>query len=1117
MKNSRIIILLLCLFVGKYASPNHILGGHVTYECQGNGQFIFSVILYYDCTSSTTLQTNIPISIHSTAPPLVNGASGVQVLALNLISETDVSPNCGVPNQSLTCNATNPQQGALRRVLFQTAPVTLSGTIPTDGWTFVYVVNFRTANITNLTNIGAFPMVLFTKMYGYNGQIPDPCYDSSPQMGNDMINIACAGSAIDYSMAANDPDADNVTYEFSRPLYGDVQAGSIFDPGTNPPFYPFASGYSFDSPMPDQSLNPLNVPASINSNTGIINFTNYNPGFYILATLAKSYRCGQLISEVYREFNLVVTGNCQNNTAPTISNNPAGNGFYHSITVNAGDVVTFGLGAIDNGTLPNGNQQSVNYTAIGNQFGSGFTNVAAGCNQPPCATLSPPPPANQLGGTQFTFTWQTTCDHIAADNVCVNQGSVYNFVFIFQDNFCPIPSFTYYNVDITVVAPPGTESSPELKCIAVNPDGSTTLSWEQGVNANNTWEGYSVYHSTTPNGPFTLLTTITDFNTLTYTHNTADAANQVNYYYVTSLYNCVDAPYANILASMLLTVSGGANGFADLIWNAPSNPLLNSSFGSYSIYKEYPTGVWSLIETGSDTSYADLITNCGDVLNYRIEMTDSSGCVNVSSVDGDFFSDITVPIIPLLDSVSADISLCIPRLGWQASSSTDVECYVIYNRQNGIWAAQDTVCGGDTSVELDSIDLCTGSECFRIAAIDSCGNTSPLGNSHCTIYLTGNLDICERTISLNWTEYTGWTEGVESYSVYRSVSNSPYILLANVGIFQAFVDTNLITNQTHCYYIRAKRNGSNITSTSNPSCFDATLPKVPDFGYITTASVASDNDVEISALIDQTAIISHYYLERRSPVTEFEFYAEQPFTGQDLVEFTDGTAQTTLINYIYRIITFDTCQTATDTTNIGTTIHLTAVGLDNRTNFLRWNSYEDWDADVDRYGIFRFIDGLESTSFDFLTSVEANLVDSFYTYVDSVDTFSIGNGRFCYFVIAYENVGNQFGVLAKSRSNEACALQKSNFYVPNAFSPNAWNHVNRIFKPITLFVMDDGYDLTIWDKWGQPVFRTKDKNEGWDGTNKGSRSAQGVYVYDCKYRTALGEQLQKRGTITLIE
>lgn len=89
------------------------------------------------------------------------------------------------------------------------------------------------------------------------------------------------------------------------------------------------------------------------------------------------------------------------------------------------------------------------------------------------------------------------------------------------------------------------------------------------------------------------------------------------------------------------------------------------------------------------------------------------------------------------------------------------------------------------------------------------------------------------------------------------------------------------------------------------------------------------------------------------------------------------------------------------------------------------------------------------------------------------------------------------------------------FYAPNTFSPNG-DEINDYFKP---FVEgESSYEIFIYDRWGQEVFASTDKNESWDGTYDGVLATQDTYVYKVvltkKYEE--DERIIKTGYVNLI-
>jgi gliding motility-associated-like protein len=85
--------------------------------------------------------------------------------------------------------------------------------------------------------------------------------------------------------------------------------------------------------------------------------------------------------------------------------------------------------------------------------------------------------------------------------------------------------------------------------------------------------------------------------------------------------------------------------------------------------------------------------------------------------------------------------------------------------------------------------------------------------------------------------------------------------------------------------------------------------------------------------------------------------------------------------------------------------------------------------------------------------------------------------------------------------------------VPNAFTPQSGD--------ANSMVMVRGFGIAkmqfiIWNRWGQKVFETNNRNQGWDGKVKGVVQPMDVYVYTLSVEFFDGLKTTKKGDITLI-
>lgn len=118
-------------------------------------------------------------------------------------------------------------------------------------------------------------------------------------------------------------------------------------------------------------------------------------------------------------------------------------------------------------------------------------------------------------------------------------------------------------------------------------------------------------------------------------------------------------------------------------------------------------------------------------------------------------------------------------------------------------------------------------------------------------------------------------------------------------------------------------------------------------------------------------------------------------------------------------------------------------------------------------------------------------------------------GKYCITLVAYNSC-------EQSDSITKCVEVKSNgsVIVPNIFSPNG-DPNNPIIKPIFIGNVDL-LKFTIYNRWGEVVFKTISKTEGWDGQFKNQPCEVGTYYYYIEVNDVLGAKKIYKGDINLI-
>ncbi|MDB5274318.1 MAG: large protein [Chitinophagaceae bacterium] len=88
-------------------------------------------------------------------------------------------------------------------------------------------------------------------------------------------------------------------------------------------------------------------------------------------------------------------------------------------------------------------------------------------------------------------------------------------------------------------------------------------------------------------------------------------------------------------------------------------------------------------------------------------------------------------------------------------------------------------------------------------------------------------------------------------------------------------------------------------------------------------------------------------------------------------------------------------------------------------------------------------------------------------------------------------------------------------YIPNAFTPGIQNS-DQIFTVFGKYFYN--YKMLVFNRWGEAIFETTDKNAGWDGNYLGEQMPTGVYPVIIYYegREEYAGQQKYVGSVTVI-
>lgn len=113
----------------------------------------------------------------------------------------------------------------------------------------------------------------------------------------------------------------------------------------------------------------------------------------------------------------------------------------------------------------------------------------------------------------------------------------------------------------------------------------------------------------------------------------------------------------------------------------------------------------------------------------------------------------------------------------------------------------------------------------------------------------------------------------------------------------------------------------------------------------------------------------------------------------------------------------------------------------------------------------------------------------------------------------YQVVTNEFGC-KDTAVREIYVEPQTTMYVPNAFTPNE-DGTNEVFRPIIYDVTE--YEFLIFNRWGEVIFETNDREAGWDGRINGKLAPDGVYLWRIKFRNHKSIMEEHTGHFSLIK
>ncbi len=214
--------------------------------------------------------------------------------------------------------------------------------------------------------------------------------------------------------------------------------------------------------------------------------------------------------------------------------------------------------------------------------------------------------------------------------------------------------------------------------------------------------------------------------------------------------------------------------------------------------------------------------------------------------------------------------------------------------------------------------------------------------------------------------------------------------------------------------------------------------------------------------------------------------------------YNDTAVTTDFTSYQYQMTTNEDCETI-----VSSSVHehiLLRIPEDRITEneaTIEWNDYIGWSSGVDHYEIWMQVD-----------SGEYSLLNEYASSTLEFRSEDLGFEH-CFKVRASELNGNN----AYSWSNIACVTFIPELYPYNIITPND-DGINDVFVIENIEHYPNAV-LTVFNRWGRQIFKTRAYKNNWGGMSKGKILSNSTYYYVLELNEPRSEQKVVNGTISV--
>ncbi|QMW00655.1 T9SS type B sorting domain-containing protein [Spirosoma foliorum] len=415
----------------------------------------------------------------------------------------------------------------------------------------------------------------------------------------------------------------------------------------------------------------------------------------------------------------------------------------------------------------------------------------------------------------------------------------------------------------------------------------------------------------------------------------------------------------------------------------------------------------------------------------------------------------------------------------------------LFQKINGTYAAtgQTGTGGGSFTVQTDAKQV----QCFQVQTQDACNSTPLKSDEVCSLVI--DVKAANKQNNLSWQPYAGTISGATQFRSYRIYKGSlPAGVVTNQATSSYSDNSNIACGVQYCYSIEATIAGTAQTIvTSAPVCVLGINGELPGDLGSTVVSIENNHPHLVVSLPTTGASSSYTLVVSRASEGSNTYTPVGTIANKNA--FTDETADASTGSYCYQITYLTNCGVASAPSAPVCSVYLTSkspTGID-------WTAESPFTPEKIGNYIIEVIDSVNNTRRE-ITNIGVN------THYDlSATDLDIQSQK--YRIIAVSDNG------AVSYSNFYTFRREAKIWVPDAFTPNNDTQNDTFVIRGTYF---DQFRMSIFDRWGEVIYSTTDKTQGWDGKVKGQDAATGQYMYHIEVIDLTGVKTVRTGAVLLV-